>query len=183
MRKDIIETSKKIIAIDPKKIDSNPTTYLDSLFSKTLFAPTYNNEAGSLNVLLTSGKINLISSQELKNKLIAWPGDVADMIEDEISHLEIYKGPYSELLDNYVSWNDMVKQYVMRAKRFRQVDLESMPDNPIVSSDYYAILNNKRFVNLLSRRTSYCEVSFYETEDLIKIAKDIITLIDQELKN
>ena len=183
LRRDFIEASKTIISIKLNEINKYPTTYLDSLFSKTLTAPTYNNKAGSLNVLLTSGKINLISNQALKNMLIEWPGDVADMIEDEISHREIYIGPYSEILEDFLSWNDLVKQYTTSGLRFKQINVQIMPNNPITSSDYNSLLNNKRFLNLLNRRASFCDISNYETEDLIKKAQNIINLIDEELKH
>lgn len=131
---------------------------------------------------MTSGKINLISNESLKNELIAWPGNVADMIEDEVSHLNVYIGPYCEILANFLSWNDLVKQYTTFGVRFRQMNLQIMPDNPAVTSDYVSLLNNKQFLNLLSRRASMCNISNYETEDLIKKAQNIIKLIDEELK-
>ena len=161
IRRDIIESSREIIGIDVGIVDAYPTTYLDSLFSKTISAPTYNNEAGSLNVLLTSGKINLISNPVLKNKLVAWSGDVADMVEDEITNQQLYVGPYSELLENYVSWNDLVKQYSMIGVRFNSYNLEIMPDNDVVKSDYFSILNNKRFLNLLNRRASFSDITIH----------------------
>jgi len=58
LRNEIISAAKNITLIDVKKLDQYPSIYLDSLFSKTLSAPTFNNESGSLEVLLTSGKVN-----------------------------------------------------------------------------------------------------------------------------
>ena len=183
IRNQIITSAEKITAIKPNEVENYQTTYLDSLFSQTLFAPTFNNESGSLNVLLTSGKINLISNEDLKNKLIAWPGDVSDMIEDEIAHSDMYFGAYTEILENFLSWNDLLKHRTMPAARFKKIQLQLMPDNPVVSSDYFALLNNKRFLNLLSRRASICNISNNETEDLIEKAEGIIKLIDEEIKN
>lgn len=66
MRNYIISAAKNIFELSPKTIEKYSTTYLDSIFSKTMTGPTFNNKSGSLDVLLTSGKINLISNQSLR---------------------------------------------------------------------------------------------------------------------
>jgi hypothetical protein len=181
LRRDIISSATEIYGLSTEAIEKYPSHYLDSLIGKTLSAPTFNNKSGSLDVLLTSGKINLVSNQTLKKKLIEWPGDVADMIEDEINHSNLYVGKYSDLLDNYISWNDLFKSYKSSGIRFNKTSVERMPDNPAVLSDYKALLNNKEFLNTLNRRAIYCELTYGETTTLIEKAQDIIEMINNEL--
>ena len=50
---------------------------------------------------MNTGKINLISNTDLRNHLIEWPGDVADMIEDEVSHGNLYYNVYLDILSDY----------------------------------------------------------------------------------
>ena len=183
IRNQIISAAKQIIRITPETVNNYQTNYLDSLFSRTLGGPTYNNKAGSLDVLLTSGKINLISNQNLKKKLISWPGDVDDMIEDEVDHNEIYTGKYCDIMNKYLSWNDLVKAYITKNLRFGDFALEPMPENPVATSNYKGLLGNKEFVNVLSRRTGDCMISNTETEVLIEKAKEIISIIDNEVSN
>ena len=181
IRLDLILAAKEIFKLTPDAVDGYPVTYFDSLFSKTLSGPTFNNKSGSLNVLLISGKINLISNHELKNILIEWPGDVADMTEDELSQSELYVGRYSEILEKYISWNNLVKAFAFPRARFTEVSLESLPDNPIVKSDYSGLLSNMEFLNLLNRRATFCMITNQETEILIEKAREIIQIIDKEL--
>ena len=183
LRNDFISAAKVIIGIEVNTIDTYPTIYLDNLFSKTLTTPTFNNESGSLNVLLTSGKINLITNQVLKKKLIAWPGDVADMTEDEIRHRDIINSEYDSIIRQYLSWNDLIKVWTRQGVvRFNDLSLKGMPDNPIVQSDYKTILNDKSFLNLLNQRATLFTITNSETLDLIKKAEEIIDIIEQELK-
>lgn len=182
IRLDLILAANEIFKLSPEAVDEYPETYLDSLFSKTLSGPTFNNKSGSLNVLLTSGKINLISNQPLKEFLIEWPGDVEDMIEDEIIQNELYQGRYLDMLGKYVSWNNLVKVFSFPRARFDEVTVESLPDNPIVRSDYSVLLANQEFLNVLNRRATFCMITNQETIILIEKAKEIIQMIDNELK-
>jgi len=182
LRVDIISVAKEITKLSPEVIEQYPEPYLDRLFAKTLSGPTFNNKSGSLDVLLTSGKINLISSQTLKKKLIAWPGDVEDMIEDEVVHNDFYQGIFTDMLLDYLSWNNLVKSYATSGIRFNMTALEKMPDNPVVLSDYKSLLNNKKFLNILSRRATMLMITNHETKALIEQAREIIKIINNELK-
>ena len=122
-------------------------------------APTFNNQSGSLNVLLTSGKINLISNNILKEQLIEWPGDVLDMTEDEITHSVLYTNKYSDILNRYISWNDIFKQQYHKSVRFKSLSVESLNKNANISSDYKSILEDKIFLNTLNRRIVYCQLT------------------------
>ena len=172
-----------IYEVDIKDIENYHSRYLDSLLLKTLTAPTFNNQAGSLNVLLTSGKINLIANQPLKKKLIEWPGDVADMTEDEINHSNLYVDKYCNILDKYISWNTVFKHGTNGGSRFKERLIKKMEDNAMVSSDYKLLLEDKVFLNTLRRRAIYCELTNGETTILIEKAENIITSINKELNN
>jgi len=182
IRRDLILAATEIFKLSPGTVGEYSSRHLDSLFSKTLSGPTFNNKSGPLNVLLTSGKINLISNIPLKEILIEWPGDVADMIEDEINQDALYQGRYLDMLGKYVSWNDLVKVFTFPRARFEKVTIERLPDAPIVTSDYSALLANMEFLNLLNRRATTCMITNQETEMLIEKANEIIQMIDNELK-
>jgi len=184
VRDDIISASTIIYNKQPKEVKNYPTKYLDSVFFKTMSAPTYNNKAGSLNLLLTSGKINLIAKEDLKNKLIQWPGDVSDMVEDEIAHADLYL-QYGTILDKYISWNDVFKQKSFNTfgSRFKAITINSFNESERLTSDYKSILEDKVFLNLLNRRVIYCQLTKNETISLIEKAQNLIAIIDKELSN
>ena len=180
-RDDLISAAKQITSISPENLQKYPVRYLDSLFSKTLVGPTYNNKAGSLDVLLNSGKINLITNEILKKDLIAWPGYVDDMVEDEIIHNELYTGKYCDIIEKYLSWNDLIKAYDLSRARFEKITIEAMPNNAISTSNYGAILSDLEYINILHRRASYCMISNNESNSLIVKANEIIAIIDSVL--
>lgn len=182
IRSDLILTVKEIFKLSPDSINNYRDVYLDSLFSKTLSGPTFNNKFGSLNVLLTSGKIDLILNHHIKEVLIEWPGDVADMIEDEVNQNELFLGRYSDMLAKYVSYNDLVKAFAFPRARFNEITLEGVPENSIMTSDYTTLLANKEFLNILNRRAVLCMITNQETKILIEKAMKIIQMIDNELK-
>ncbi|NNF33498.1 MAG: hypothetical protein HKN68_05290 [Saprospiraceae bacterium] len=123
----------------------------------------------------------MIKNQELRKTLIEWPGDVEDMIEDEINQDQIYRGPYKDFLVRHLSWSDMIKSYSNDQVRFNIISLDTMPENSIIKSDYYAALSSMYFLNLLHSRTSLCMISNQETNVLKKKAEVIIELIENEL--
>ena len=183
IRVDLIKAAKAIYETEIIDIENYESRHLDSLIFKTTTAPTFNNQSGSLNVLLTSGKINLISNQPLKKNLIEWPGDVDDMIEDEINHSNIYFGKYSDLLDKYISWNAVFKQEQPKSIRFKTTLIEQIEDNAIVTSNYKLLLADRVFLNTLRRRAIICEFTNGETIILIEKAEKIIASINEELYN
>ncbi len=183
LRDRIIKAAELITQVNPKTLNKYKKTYLDSILALTLASPTFNNNAGSLNVLLSSGKINLITDAALKKDLIEWPGDVEDMIEDEVIQHNLYNGPFQEILSEYVSWNDLVKKYTSFDRvRFEGVTLEPMPDNPVSKSNYKALFSEIKFLNILHRRAVFCQGTNIETKVLIAKAKKITNAIDKQLK-
>ncbi len=184
LRDRIISAAEDITKINSETLDKYRTTYIDSIISQTLATPTFNNNAGSLNVILSSGKINLVSNSELKKALIEWPGDVEDMIEDEVIQHDLYNGPYQTILSEYASWNDLIKSYkTFERVRFNPVILKVMPDNPTLKSDYKGLFSNKLFFNILHRRVTFCYGTIQETNTLKEKANNIIRIIDSELNN
>jgi len=181
LRSSFISTAKEITLLNVEEIDQYPEKYMDSLFGWTLYAPTFNNDAGSLSVLLNTGKINLIRNTELRNILIAWPGDVADMVEDEISDNNFYNNDYKNILSDYISVNNLTESNVTLWSRFGTPTFAKMPDNQILTSDYESILRNKKFLNFLHFRVRVQSGTYQETEYLIGKAEDIIQMIDLEL--
>jgi len=182
IRSAFISAAKDITLINVKKIEQYPEKYMDSLFEWTLYNPTFNNKSGSLQVLFNSGKINLIRNKELRNILIEWPGDVADMTEDEVTHTNLFNNVYQDLLSNYVVWNNLAATNIDFWVRFDKPIFVKMPSNPILRSDYKSLLNNKKFLNTLHIRVRTFSGNSQETNSLVKKAKNIIKMIDKELE-
>jgi hypothetical protein len=182
LRVTMITASKALYSMSPNEVGSAKMDYLDSIMTKTLTAPTFNNQSGSLEVLLTSGKIDLITNDSLKMKLIAWPGDVEDMIEDEVEHARIYYEEYADFLDQYLNWNNIFKDIGWLGSRWTVADMDTWPENATVRADYVGLLSDKAFLNLLRRRAVINHISRQESIILIDQAREIIKKIEEELK-
>ena len=181
LRTNLILAGKEITLIDVDEIEQYSESYLDSLFGWTMYVPTFNNKAGSLSVLLNTGKINLISNTDLRNQLIEWPGDVADMIEDEVSHSNLYYNDYLDILTDYITVNNLTQSNVNNWVRFNKPTFAKMPDNKYIKSQYESILRHKKFLNILHLRVRVSSGSNQETSYLIDKAKAIIQRIDEEI--
>ena len=179
IRARIINATKRVTSLDPTKFS---TDSLHKIFILTLQSPTFNNKAGSLNVLLTSGKINLIRNYQLKESLIQWPGDIEDMIEDEVSTDKLYHEVFIQFIHEYLSFNDLFQHFETKnMARFDNIKMESISSNNSIKSDYESLLKNKKFVNTIQYRAFAYMITNNETESLIKKAKEIIKTIDKEL--
>lgn len=181
LRSTFISVAKDITLINVEDINQYSEKYLDSLFRWTMYSPTFNNKAGSLSVLLNTGKINLISNTDLRNHLIEWPGDVADMIEDEVSHGNLYHNVYLDILSDYIIVNNLTESDVNNWVRFNKPTFAKMPDNRNFNSDYESILRNKKFLNILHLRVRVFSGTNQETSYLMEKAEAIIQKIDEEI--
>jgi hypothetical protein len=132
--------------------------------------------------LLTSGKINLITNYQLKESLIQWPGDVEDMIEDEVSTDKLYHEVFIKLIHEYLSINDLFQHFETKNRlRFDNIKMESISSNNLIKNDYDSLLKNKKFINTVQYRAFSYMITNKETESLIKKAREIIKTIDKEL--
>lgn len=151
------------------------TRYLDSLLAKTFFTPTYNGKSSSLSILINSGKINLISNDQLKSLLLKWPQQVEDMTEGEIDAKELTYNTWLPLITTYTSTNDWFKGQTYS-------DLLPFASRKTrVSKDYEGLFENRQFENTISLLEMLYVSGKRETGGLIGRAEEIIAIIDQEL--
>ena len=52
--------------------------------ARTLIAPTFDPRTGTLDGLLASGRLGILKSESLRQRLAAWPGLLADAAEEEV---------------------------------------------------------------------------------------------------
>ncbi|MCA6075059.1 DUF6090 family protein [Fulvivirga sedimenti] len=149
---------------------------IDSLIAGLLINPTYNGQSETLNILFNSGKINIISNDSIKNALVLWPQQVADITEDEVYS--------SNALYNMVL--PVVRQYVALYDVYRSIDyrgyalFQSQSPSPF-ESDYAGLLKDPDFESSLTTRELTISVSLLQSRELIETAQEIINMIDAEI--
>jgi hypothetical protein len=153
---------------------------LDSLIGLTFYRPTFNNKQGAIDLLFTSGKINMIQNKEIRSSLISWPGSIDDMIEEEIYANNLFLGPYYQLLVDYVIIQDLLKK-ILSISFFGPIIYHDSFTEISQKADYQGLFNDKRFFNHLSMRATNMQITIEESQTLISQARGIIKQIDEEI--
>lgn len=153
---------------------------IDSLIGLTMYRPTFNNKMGTIDLLFATGKINIIQSNSIKERLITWPGSVDDTIEEEAYAIRLFQDHYYPKLAEYVYINDAVGTALGVSFFGGKISSDKFPDIDI-PSDYEGLLKDREFLNHLRMRASHMQVSNSETIELIRLTQEIISLVDKEL--
>jgi len=159
---------------------------LDSLVVNMMMLPTFNGQMGTLNMLFASGRIHLIANNELKQRLIAWPGTIEDMTEEEIYGRDFYRFEVYPALAHAVNYHKILRKYANSISfspigaKYGYPDLTLDPK--VMQNGYEALFKNQSFINSLAIRNDYTKSSRSETEILIEQANELIHLIEKELK-
>ena len=167
----IAATTEILEAIDNNDHDDTPL--LDSLLSFTLHNPSFDPKSGSIDNLISSGELELITNDSLRNLLIAWPGFVADMKEEEefLRMLQLNES----LLNDYIIVRNIGGYMTGNFRYSVQFNRSNQ------SSDYESLFQDRRFDNLLSRRMITLQVALKEGEVVRATASKILEILETEL--
>lgn len=156
---------------------------IDSLLMFTLYSPTFNDPVGSLSSLTSSNQIELISNNDLKVKLIAWPSELDDMVEGEIIESNVTTDKYFPFLYKNVDMAQIYKRFKISDINFeRKKSIIGLIASNQIDSNYEELLKSQEFINVLHMRVSLLNISKHETEILIEKANNILSIIENELK-
>ena len=153
---------------------------LDSLVGLTFYRPTFNNKEGSIDLLFSSGKINQIKNDSIRELLLAWPGLIDDMVEEEDYAVALFQDHYYPLLANYVVLDEIIGYAVSVAffgTSIREERYNALP----LQNDYKGLLNDRNFLNHLRMRATHMRITTAEVNDMIVHAQKLIALIDNEI--
>jgi hypothetical protein len=156
---------------------------LDTLFGKTMIRPTYNGKMGTLELLFSTGKISLIQNEEIKAKLISWPGMIDDFTEEEVYANEIFMGTFIAQLAKYAVIPELFNtqdgnSFITSNSTNQKYQTKELS----MKSDYGQLLTNQEFLNHLALRNTNFMVSYSEAISLIDHANQLKELIKKELE-
>lgn len=178
IRSAVLDATKRIYTL--ANSDDFPEEELDSLIGLTFYRPTFNNQLGFINLLFTSGKINLIKSDSIKEFLIQWPGSIEDMIEEEQYALLMLQNHYYPVLAKYLVVQDLLDQGFSISFIGTEIQEEGYADAPF-ESDYKGLIDDKLFLNHLRMRASHFAINNNESRALIAKGQEMIRVIDSEI--
>ncbi|MGB0348151.1 MAG: DUF6090 family protein [Balneolaceae bacterium] len=176
---DELLTKRSLLITDPHRIDS--------LLSELNTNPTFNNQSGSLDVLINSGGIDLIQDDSLKRMLLKWPGTVEDMVEGELDQKHLNENFYKPLIRTYVSESRIINVIKNRGIESRisqqNTSLPFLIRETDFEPDYEGLFNNLQLENILNSREGFLFASHTETNVLIETAEEIIERINQIIED
>jgi len=179
LREDMVRVVNEMVKDEPYPDERFSEVELDSMFAILGYAPTYNNQSGSLNVLLNSRRINLVTDDSLRAMLLDWPGLVADMVEGEVDQKEFQTGFYAPKMMEYLSFNDIVSNLAIDS--FGGEPFENFRRETRKSADYRGFFRDPDVENILVRREFFLLGAIAESRNLINNAYNIIERIDQHV--
>ncbi len=176
-RRRIIDAIRQLYRIIPNKDHGFSDMQLDSIIATLFIDPTYNNKTGSLDILFTSGKINLMREPDIKEALILWPQKIEDNVEDEIYSSENLRDQFYPLVRKYISIQNANKQI-----SYKNLQLTDPSIPSAFKSDYEGLFGNIEFEGVLASRELNLSVTLIQTDNLIKDAQRIIEMIDTKTR-
>ena len=164
-----LNTFIEILKTSPKDIK---VKIPDTLSIVAIAAPTYIPTTSTIDVIISTGKIDLIKNEELKTLISRFKREVADLSEDEkdvriLANIQISPllGQDSDMIDVYQN------TYAYTVDRFNEIKLNSSS----------MILNSNLLGSLISQRFYYNKMIINELNGISKMQTDILQLINDEI--
>jgi hypothetical protein len=148
---------------------------LDSLLSYSENAYTFNNSFQLLDLLFSTGRIDLIGNEQLKNNLLKWPFLVEETLEEQRYLMEIDIQLGYPVADHYISQSDLSRYFKFR-------DYGSEEFSSAMKKDYSGLFRSNLYENYLSRRLQTLRIMKSDRLKLINVADEILMLIALELE-
>lgn len=130
---------------------------------------TVNEEFSVIDMLFSSGRINTISNDSLRAKLISWPDQMEEMFEEQRVIQDLVVNKLNPLISTYYSYSNF----------FRMDDPgytgSTYPNN------FEGLLEDRDFENLISQKRVYLSNNINDTDILIENARSVLALINGEL--
>jgi len=173
-RKNSIDTIYEI-----NLVISEPTSLsesrMDTLIGTMSNALTFNDQFKTLDMLFTTGMINQLSNEELKRRLILWPQQVEEMMEEQREPVKGYSDTLFPLMRKYVAVRSVYENFSFRGYNMQKDQQVTFP------SDYEGLISNPEFERYLAYLESYLIVNEIDSEIIMENTGRIITLLDQKL--
>lgn len=154
-------------------------TELEDSFSGLLVAGTYHLELGAHDGLLGSGELSLIRSEELRNRLAAWPSYVKEWSEEQESTFSFV---HNKIVP-YLSSSIRIRNVARKFSPFP--DGESPPLVPAGANDAAAMIEISKsveFDNLVYQRAQGLWYAMRDGETLLAQTTAIADLIRKNLE-
>ena len=153
------------------------TDSLETLTLSHIFSPGFDPELGTLNEILSTGKMEIIQNRTLRKHISTWNKymDELEEVDTKLAHYDLQvKDPlYSKQLP------------YKNVARFFMNDQDENSRIPKSNFEWNskALLQNKEFENMLANYMIYSTIQYVRLLDIKKNINEMITLIDQDIND
>jgi hypothetical protein len=134
-----------------------------------------------IDLLFTSGKINLIKIDSIGEFPIAWPGSIRDMAEEVVYTGTLFQEHYYPVVAKYILVQDVLAN-IFSTFFFRTEVPEEQYTTLPVSNDSEVLLKDREFLNHLRMRAPHMQIPRGDSRDPILRRRKLIGLIDREIE-
>jgi hypothetical protein len=171
-KKECIKAIEDLNALISIKDIKDKDDFINQLIGKTVNGFLFNEQFKMLDVVFSTGLINDIDNEILKRKLIEWPQEVEEMLEEQRTFNGELSEDYRRLLSKYVSARKIYETF-----NFRNYNLPK--DQPVsLIPNYEGLLNDMSFENALANQEILLRIMVIDNEVLVNSAKEIIKLLE-----
>jgi len=184
IRKRVINACSKLF----KSIDEPELFQTDSLITQTGALGTAATFDPIVNDLISSGKLQLITNQRLKELLTLWTTEVVQLTEEEINYYEFRNNEYRSYIQEHFILRD-IHDLMWSNSTFLSFLLDKSKGVDTSSSrskhkiNVASILNDPQFENIVTQCRTLaviCNLQSYTLRDRIE---EILGIIEGEMKN
>ena len=148
---------------------------LDYHLSRTVNGFKFNEEFKMLEVVFNTGLINDIKNKKLKRKLIEWPQELEEMLEEQRMHNNLIDYRLIPFYSTYISVRDIYEKFDFRKYNLPKDSKTSLNKN------YEGLLADILFENFIAESEMLLRVSIVDINTLINSAKEIIAFLNNEI--
>jgi len=137
-----------------------------------------NEEFSIIEMLFYSGKINTISNDSLKSRIIAWPDKMEEMLEEQRVLQDVIENRLNPLVQDYVSLTNRMYHYSIKHPNSWIGDETIEGKYP---NDFKGLIRDRKFESLISYKKLLLNINYKDSEVLINDTKAILDLINEAL--
>ena len=143
--------------------------------------PTFDPASGALSSLIASGQLSLVSDRALRSQLAAWPGTVADLVDQERANQVQGHERLLPYLETRTSWRWVMSEATSELTHQAVDPLDF--DVGVHPVDVQSLLLEREFEGILVSRLRLLSAILPKYEDAIAMARDIIADVKTELQS
>lgn len=145
----------------------------DTLAMAAIAAPTYIPTTSTIDVIISTGNIDLIQNEELKTLISRFKREIADLSEDEIDVREIANNQLAPLLSEE---DDLINEY----ENAYAYTIDR--NNKFKTNSSSRINNSKLLSTYIALRLYYNKMILSQLKGIHEMQKNILNIINKEIK-